>query len=81
MRSNYNIKDAQGDLKELNDHLLEVGQALGDRQIDTRVLENLLQDEEFSRLMANMKFIQQAGYAYLAEIYESRAQHYWGLAK
>lgn len=76
MRSTYNIKDAKDDLKALNDFLVELGDAVSNKQAPYAKLEDLMDDQEFSRLMNNIRFFQVEGNKYLAEIYASKARHF-----
>lgn len=76
MRSNYNIKDAKDDLKALNAHLVEMGELLQRKELPYDILEGLMEDAEFSRLMSNISFFLSEGNKYLAEVYESKARHY-----
>lgn len=76
MRSTYNIKDAKDDLKALNDFLHEMGAEILGQKADYHKLEDLLNDDEFSKLMNNALFFKKEGFAYLAEIYEGKARYY-----
>ena len=76
MKSEYNIKDAQSDLKLLNDFLVELGSDIQHNQAHPNKVESLLDNHEFIRLMANIRFFQQEGNKYLAEIYASKAKIY-----
>jgi hypothetical protein len=73
MKSEYNIKDARNDLKLLNDFLVELGGDIQRKQAHINKVEELLEDSEFSRLMSNIRFFQEDGYKYLAEMYASKA--------
>jgi hypothetical protein len=76
MKSEYNIKDAQSDLKLLNDFLVELGSEIQRNQAHPNKVESLLDNHEFIRLMANIRFFQQEGNKYLAEIYAGKAKIY-----
>jgi hypothetical protein len=76
MKNQYNIKDARNDLKLLNDFLVELGEQIQSKQAHASMVETLMEDSEFHRLMANIRFFQQEGNKYLAEIYASKAKIY-----
>ena len=76
MRSTYKIGDAKGDLKALNDFLVELGETIVNKQAPYQKLEELMEDSEFSRLMTNIGFFQVEGNKYLAEIYAGKAKHF-----
>ena len=80
MNTQFNIADAQSDIKELNDYLLEVGNAISDGSVHFRELETLMNDPEFSRLMKNVIFFAEEGHKHLAKVYNSLAKFHEGLA-
>ena len=80
MSTQFNIADAQSDIKALNDYLVEVGNAISDGSVHFRELETLMNDPEFSRLMKNVIFFAEEGHKHLAKVYNSLAKFHEGQA-
>lgn len=76
MKSTYSIKDAKDDLKALNDFLIELGDAINNKQAHYSAVEELMDDHEFARLMNSIRFFQVEGNKYLADVYASKARYF-----
>ena len=77
MKSTYmKWHDTRESIKQLNDLLVELGEQVMLNQAKVSEVEELLNDTEFSRLMANVRFFQKDGNKFFAEIYNAKARIY-----
>lgn len=72
----FSIADAQEDMKQLADYLLELGQRIDNNQGNVLEIERVMENQEFARLAKNINgFIERAN-ATLATYHRYKAEQY-----
>ncbi len=72
----FSITDAQNEIKKLNDYLLYLGELIDGNQASIAEVERVVENAEFSRLVANMAGFTERANKVLADFYKLKATMY-----